>query len=1150
MELLLVVVVLLVLGLSGLIFWRRRQTPAPSPATPADPEIITMESEERAEGVVAYLPAPPAARRRQKLVRRAALLLGLALLLGVGMVGYELWSARAPWRFVVVVAPFDDGADGQSGRNVAAELAQLIDGLADNGLTVAVAPTIPGDPAAALALAASEQADLLIWGTVEPGAMLDSPGLRPRIVYTPNGTDAPNGWDGYLGRFSMPHHYDLADTPINGRAVLTPLVIALYDYTRGQPDLAFNRLGQLLQDYPELNPTLLRALRGNVLWARRFYPEAADEYRLALITAESEPARLASNLGAILFDAGDPATLTALAEAVRLLAGGDLGELRVNLGLLALREQRPADAVVDFEQASNLLAPSSPLLLNLVRAYRDSGRLDDATVSLNAAEQQLYTDAELVADAYRAGFNQRIQANLDEEQALLELARLIAAQGLLTWELEVIPPQPPAQLNPIRDRLIQAGETARNAVGFWRRRAAAESAASSGTGIAATGQAERADLHSDRKRYYTALVEAELERSTRGEPAGIFSSLLRGGSSGSPSLETLNDLARRDPSNLQIRAAIGRSQLILGQVDAADQSYDQVINLAPQAPEGYFGRGRVAEERGDSLRASELFNVAVDRNNAFFPARFGLARLAEQRGDWPAAIEQYRALAQLRPGSPSTVALAHALRLSGSSGWVEAEELLRALAPTRVDAAIELARLYNDAGQPDPAAGAYRNALTLEPRNSTAAFELGETLARLGDYGAAERSFQDALRFDPQHIDARLALADLYLGPLNHPARADEAYRDALDQGLNDPERLAQIGAAAMANANTTQAIKAYKMALALQPDNAHLHLSLGQALYAANKLNDAQKSLTRALELSASQDDLAQSLHTAALVGQGDVARRQGNAIAANEAYRQALQINPNLIPAQLGLGLVAVGEGTWGVAHGYFEQAAALPEGATNAEAQFWFAESLLRRNELRAASEHYNQALALRPRFPEAYLGLAQAQHAQGDPNSALATVNQGLEQRPAYAEALLFKGKLLQQLGRPGEALIAYDRSIAADSSFAETHYRRGVLRIERDQIDGAISDLRQAIKLNSNFPEAYYWLGRAYHAQGRLEPALEAFERAISYNPAYAEAHFYSGLVAEDLGHTEDAVRAYQTVIQIDEASELAARARAQLSRLT
>lgn len=1115
--------------------------------------IIDARTEERDGATVASVPdAEPARGWRARLAEtspRSTLLLGgvallavLALLLAAG----RIWGPGGD-SFVVVIAPFQDGGDGLAGRNVAQELAQELSTISRNGISARVAATSPATPEEALAAATEAGADLLIWGSVQPGAILDSPSLVPRLIYTPGGPYGPNGWDGYLGRFAMPRSFTLANEPVNGRAVVAPLILSLYDYSRGAPDLAANRLGRMLEDYPSLNAPLPRSIRGNVLWARTFFADAAEEYRLALAEPSDEQALLANNLGAILLDAGDPAALTAFQEAVRLLDGRDLGELRYNLATLALREGRPADAAVTLEQARNLMPASTPVLLDLARAYRDTGRLEQAAAAIREASRQAQADLERVPAIYTPMTRERYDAALGEQQALLDLAAQIGAQGDLLWELEIAPVQPVSNLNDLRRRLDIAADISDTQVATWRQRATSDGATEAGAGLVATGQAERAELSADRQRFYLAVVETELARAQRLRPRSSWGALFGRGQA-SNQFTMLETLQRRYPDSAQIANALGRARRLNGDLDLADATFDTTVRLAAQAPEGYFGKGAVARARGNPPQAAELYNLALQRNAAFFPSHYELAAMAEDTGDYLGAVAQRRAIYELRPSPASAVALAHNLRLSGPAGYSEAEEVLLSLSATNAEAATELARLYNDAGRTDAAINAYQDALRLDPRSSTAAFELGETYAALEDYEQAELYLNQALRSDGDNVDARLALADLYQGPLDDKSRAEREYRQALNTGVNDTVALEKIGDAALESGSYGQAIDAYGDAVAIEPNNAVFHYKLARASFAAGRLQAAAEQANLALTLTGEPGLQAQILTVL-----GDVARLSGDPSGATGSYDRALQLNPNLIAAQLGLGLVAVGQGNWGVATGYFQTAAGMPGGSDDPLAQFWLGEALLRQPNYAGATAAYNRALALQPDFPQAYLGLAQVQYGQGGPSAAstaLETVNTAIARKPDYAEALLFQGKLLQELGRTNQAEAAYSASIRWDGGIAESHYRRGMIEVQSGRYDAAVRDFRQATQLQPNFPEAFYWLGRSYYAQGRNEQALQAFQQAVALNGNYIDAVFYVGLVSEDLGRTAEAISAYQTVIAIDPNGELAGRARAQIARLT
>jgi len=1163
MNILLLLVITLVLALcvvgALVLLHRRREALDRPPRVASDTTIVDLRAREENGTTVAALEEeeepPPSWRARLAHQPRwrifLVVTLALVAMLGIGLLSVGYLLPRPAERFIVVVAPFDDGSDGRTGQNVAATLAREIDQASAGAIVTSVASQRPTSPEEALALAAALEADVLLWGVVEPGAVLDSPSLSPRLIYVPTGPYGPNGWDGYLGRFAMPRSYRLAREPVNGHATIVPLVLALHDYARGAPDLAFSILGQLLENYPALDRTLPHALRGNILWARTAYSGAADEYRRALVEPADEQALLTNNLGAILLDAGDPAALSAFAETVRLLDGHDLGELHANLGMLALREGRAGDALIELEQARGLLPAHTPLLLAYAAAARDSGQLEAAAGALADATRQRRAAVALAPPRYRAMVKQRIEALLSEERALLALARLVGAQGPLLWELEVSPPLPARELDGLHDQLGDSIAASERTVARWRQQATSDGAGSSGAGFVASGQAERARLHRDRQRFNQLVVETEQARLRQSRPRSGLGALFGVATRGLTHIAALEALLQRYPASLAISNALGRAHRLAGELDAAAEVFDQTIRLAPQAPEGYFGLGTVAQARADLPRAGELYTGALERNNAFFPARIALAAIAEAQGDLQTALAHRRVLFDQRPAPASAVELARTLRAAGPAYYPEAEQVLRPYSSSSAAAASELGQLYAAADRPEAALSAFQDALRLDPNAVPAALAVGNSYAAQGDYQAAERILSRAVQADPGNVAAHIALANLYQGPLNDVQRAEREYRRALELGVADPDTLVTIGDAAMTWGNAGLAREAYAAAAALRPASAADQLRLSRASLAAGQPAAAADAANAALALTADLGVAANiPVRAEAFTALGDAQRTSGEFAAATASYNQALQLNPALIPAQLGLGLVAVGQGNWGVATGYFQTAANLPGGQDDAVAQFWLGEALLRQGNYPDARLAYDRALALQPTFPAAYLGLAQLQRAQGDINGALQSIERAIQQQPRYAEALLFQGKLYQELGRNADARAAYDASISANGGIAESFYRRGMLALQAGEEERAIRDLQRAIQLQENFPEAHYWLGRAYYAQGRLERALSSFQRAVALNGNYIDALFFGGLVAEELGRTTEAINAYNTVIALAPDSYFASKARDQIRRLS
>jgi len=1082
-------------------------------------------------------------------------IIGLTLL-GMGLIAL-LWllpqMLRRPPEGVlhVVIASFND-ADGRTGAQVADELAAVLQQAGDSRIQVERVNVQPADAQAALQEARRREADLLIWGQVSPGAMLNSPTMQPQLIYTPAGWHMPNLWFNYQGRFAMPRSFALSDQPINGQAVLPRLLAALAEYHLGNPDLAADQLGNLLADYP-LNAALPRALRGNVFWARGMFDAAQAEYGQALARPVDEQAALTSNLAAIQLDAGNPAYRDSLNAAIGLLDGRDLGALRYNLGLAELREGRLAAAAVEFEQARNLLPPNAAILLTITDVYRDLGYLDAASDSLAAAEARWPLDLAGVPAEYRELLRRRLLAGLTEQRGLLLMARQFAARGPLHWELEVAPPQPVADLDAARDTLRDAGNISSALINDWLQFANARGSVVPESEPIAVRQVQMAREMHNRHRYSFALALIEQARPSLNQPPGVLEGILGAlFGNGTPMDEAVrllrDEVLQEAPSYAPAMIALGRTMRLQNLLADANAQYDAIIALAPNRPDSFFGKADLARRNNDPALARGFLEQAIARNATYYPAYFMLAEIAEQQNDWPTVIASRRRLAELLPNPVNTIDLARALHAGGGSA--EAEALLLPLAEQGSALAyLELARIYRATDRPEPAFAAFEHALERDPASVEAGFEFGTSLAAAGRYDEAAAQLSYALRNAPENDRLRLAYADV-LRQQGRTAAANEQYRRLADNSTLGVDELIAVGDALAANGDPAAAA-AYQQALERDPAHIKALQRVAHARFAQNNPAGAALAAQQVVTLGNTMPgEEPRILRASAIALQGDIARRNGDPDQARALYNQALSVDPVQTEARLGLGMLAVDAGNWTMALAEFEQAASYPSGVFNPLAHFWVGEARLRLGNYPSAVAAYSRALALDPDFAAAHFGLAQTFYAQGLPEAALERVKRALDIRPDYAEALLFQGERLQERGDTDAALAAYDAAIGADNEIAQIFFRRGLIFMQRDAHEQAMGDLERAVELQPNFPEAQYWLGRAYLAQERNEQALTALQRAVALQQGnYPEARYYQGLTEESLGRIDAALASYWAVVQNDPGGNWGERAQVELERL-
>lgn len=1105
--------------------------------------------------------------RPQTIAATVGILIGL---LGITQIPHLIRSQ--PDSFLVLVAPFR-AADGSTtdGSTVARRLATLIPQTGGEQIVVETLDAPPSTVADALAIMQRENADVLLSGELAAGGAAGEAALLPVLIYRPTGTFAPAGWAEYTGRFALPDVYPLASAPIENQAVLPYLVAALRDYSGGNFTASFEVLGTLANS-GAIRPELPRSLRGNMLWASGDYDAAANEYRSAValqgpVIPSPEAAMLANNLGAILLDArrNDEAT-AAFARAVQLLAGKDMGELRVNLGLQALWNDAPDQAVQSLEQAQRLLPPSTDLYLMLAEAYRAKGDVVAADDAIQKASSQISSDKRAVLPSWSAAMDSRLNAAIADQQARLHLTADLHAHGPLYWRLleggtDMRTDAPsPDTFATIRQQIEQSVQQTDALAQSWRQRAAIEDANHRPTdGRIATGQAQRAAAHLRDREQLLASTEIELARAQGYTPpqgiASVWSSVSGERSPVGQARDRLERMAKTYPDDVEAHVDLGRVLLLDNKPDAAEQQFEAV--LPSQRPEPVYGQVLVELKKGRSNpeRVQQLLNEALQRNERFYPAREMLADMAAQNGDWAAAITQQQILFQQFPTDDRRLALGRTLRQAGPAYAIEAEQILLPLAnANNPDALLELGKLYEDNGNFAAAAVALNRASAIAPRNPQVAFYLGKALEVQGDPAAAQTQYRAAIDADPKYIDAYLALAALNQSNLPEQARL---YRSAIDAGLNNPDALKRIGNALLKTGDNATAATAFQRAIEAQPGDAEAHHGLAQASLRMNDLSKATDEEQTALQLR-------DNTYAEAWAGLGDIALAHDDADLAIARYQTALQQNGGLIDAYIGLGQAYADKQEWDDALAYFQEAvdrsscpskadlakAGHEEREQCAKAHLWLGEALIRQNDVAGAIPQYNAAIMYDPNYPAAYFGLAQAQFANQQTDEALHNVNTALSQQPAYAEALLLKGKMLESQGQISAAEDAYSQAIEANDALGEPHYRRGLLRVRNNRINDAQKDFEDAVEVQYNFAEAHYWLGRMYLVNNRPDDAQKQFAIALEQRGNnYPEALFYQGIAQEQLGQANDAISSFQSVIDQVRDSGLAREAEAAIARL-
>ena len=213
-------------------------------------------------------------------------------------------------------------------------------------------------------------------------------------------------------------------------------------------------------------------------------------------------------------------------------------------------------------------------------------------------------------------------------------------------------------------------------------------------------------------------------------------------------------------------------------------------------------------------------------------------------------------------------------------------------------------------------------------------------------------------------------------------------------------------------------------------------------------------------------------------------------------------------------------------------------LSENELAAHAFFTTGFLLYHGNQLEKALSAYDNAIALKPDFVEAYNNRGGVKNLLGKHQNALADYNKAIRLKPDYAEAYSNRGGTKNLLGKHQEALADYDKAIQLKSDNPKVYDNRGSTKHLLRKHQEAIIDYDKAIRLKPDYVEAYRHRGNVNRALGKYEAAFADYDKVINLRPHYAEAYDLRGSVQFRLERYTEAISDYSKVIQLIKSGEM------------
>lgn len=597
----------------------------------------------------------------------------------------------------------------------------------------------------------------------------------------------------------------------------------------------------------------------------------------------------------------------------------------------------------------------------------------------------------------------------------------------------------------------------------------------------------------------------------------------------------LRNAVRDNPASGELRAALARASLDLGDTDTAEKEARAAIERGYDRAAGtalllraYLGRGRFQDLLRDFPEPDAKEPPAVAGEVA---AGRAMAQLALDRK--PDARASVATALRLAPQSVAVQIAAFSVAASDGDRAAAEAAIDKALAvePDNVDALIRKAALQADRNEVRPAIATLDKAIARMPGNVRARLQRAEMHLRLSDDAAAKQDIDAALRTAPGNTSA-LYLRAMLQARARDWQGADETLQRLGTHVANFPDGLLLLAATKQALGQTAQAEDAARRYVARRPEDVRGAKLLASMDMAAGRPDDAAATLDRLAKRGGADAEAM------AMLGQAHLAMgRSGPALAAFEKAAELAPSNPQIM-AQVAAARISAGDADGAakaaeatialdkarepamrqilaaaaLAHGDLAEAAKELERAGPAAKDSEVAGVLegtirLVRVDAAGARQSFEAVLAKHPESIHARLGLARAAAMEGKIDEVNRLLAEVLARAPANREAIArlsraaLSGGPLAPAAR--ETLLKAQAAAPAEQALALA--AAGVLIANKEPAKATAILEAEPLKAARHGAAVLLLTAEAYAAQDKWDEAEAASRAALAEEPTNAVA---------------------------------------------
>jgi Tfp pilus assembly protein PilF len=416
---------------------------------------------------------------------------------------------------------------------------------------------------------------------------------------------------------------------------------------------------------------------------------------------------------------------------------------------------------------------------------------------------------------------------------------------------------------------------------------------------------------------------------------------------------------------------------------------------------------------------------------------------------------------------------------------------------------------------------------------------LVKTLMILGESEEIAPMLHAAIEKNPQSLDLKLALVDRYLG-MDKITEAKGVLLDALQHDPGNPNLQEILGTFYFRIGQMEMAESAYREAVKLSPTQ------VGPFMH-----------LARFYDLNGNEDKAAQTYEQALKIAPGNVQvldtvsrfYAHANKLELAEKYvTRALEANPSFLPSRILQTELALERGDFQTTLNLSQ--ALLDDNQNLPKINYLRGMALLATDDLDEAEEAINAALAAWPRFVPARMGLAKVLLGRGKPDQARAHALVALDQSPSDIETRLFLGTLAETRGDLAAAEKWYREILELDPGYGPAANNLAYILVRQDaHLSEALKLATLALEKMPDDPLVLDTMGLILLRQGKAAAALDYLSRSVDQDPENPLFLYHLGLAHFQEHNLDQARQALAGALDLNATFQGQEHARDMLDRL-